>query len=154
MRKNSWANDELELLVNLSNSKLKNKWKKISGIIGTKTAMQCVYKYRKLNPKNRIKFKKSNDDDYLIKNKRVSDFFSQVHHVDLKQVSWIKTNIDSNIKLFSHFPVLQADEIPPIPRFKNDSLEYINSTLIKQSSKGIKLFINTSFRIKRYNKLL
>ena len=116
--------------------------------------MQCVYKYRKLNPKNRIKFKKSNDDDYLIKNKRVSDFFSQVHHVDLKQVSWIKTNIDSNIKLFSHFPVLQADEIPPIPRFKNDSLEYINSTLIKQSSKGIKLFINTSFRIKRYNKLL
>ena len=44
-----WSKEEDILLIKLSQSKLKNKWKKISKIIGTKTASQCTYRLKILS---------------------------------------------------------------------------------------------------------
>jgi len=44
-----WSKEEDMLLIKLSQSKLRNKWKKISKIIGTKTASQCTYRLKVLS---------------------------------------------------------------------------------------------------------
>lgn len=44
-----WTKAENILLLKLSQSKIKNKWKKISKHIGTKTASQCIYRLKMLS---------------------------------------------------------------------------------------------------------
>jgi len=44
-----WTKQEDILLLKLSQSKLKSKWKKISKIIGNKTSSQCSYRFKHLS---------------------------------------------------------------------------------------------------------
>jgi hypothetical protein len=131
-----WIKEEEDLLVKLCGSKIKKKWRKISKIIGNKTIMQCIYKYRCLLKRNKIKSSKTESEDVLLTNKKVKDYFSQNFYLNFSRVSGIKTNCKFS---FDFPPKLENTPIKPIVKLA--TLEYINSTLIKQNSKG-KYLIN------------
>jgi hypothetical protein len=71
-----WTKEESKLLLSLVNSKLRKKWRKISQIIGTKSAYQCSYKYKKF-----VKYKKHilyDNDDILMRNTNVSKIIKKL----------------------------------------------------------------------------
>ena len=130
-----WKKEEVNLLIKLNRSNIKKKWKKISQIIG-KSIMQCIYKYKCLLKRNRIKNSNKDPEDVLLTDKKVKEFFTQNFNLNFVRVSEIKTNTsDSQDFLPKH------DILPLKPIIKLASLEYINSTIIKQNTKG-KFLIN------------
>lgn len=79
-----WTKEESKLLLSLANSNLNKKWKKISSIIGNKSAYQCSYKYKKI-----VKYKKHlslDNEDILMKNSKVSEIIKKLDKKKIKPI--------------------------------------------------------------------
>ncbi len=89
-----WTKEETRLLLRLSNSKLRKKWKKISEIIGSKTACQCSYKFKKLQKRNKhILFDK---EDFLISNHEVKKYFEKYERYGFNEGTKLDNRIENN----------------------------------------------------------
>ena len=71
---NGWTeNEEYMLLMLNKNDKLRDKWKTISDIISTKTAKQCLFRFRKLNANKILDNKKISQLTYIDEGKEVAE---------------------------------------------------------------------------------
>ena len=73
-----WTDKETSRLINLCTSELKQKWKKIADIIGTKTASQCNYQYKVLKREGKIKDNISSD---IMNDSTVVDYFKKKYNL-------------------------------------------------------------------------
>lgn len=89
----NWTSHEDWLLKILSQSKLKNKWKTISKIIGTKTVSQCIYRLKKISSKmltgNALtnifnEVKNPNYDIENVKDMIISEYFQKTNLMGVK----------------------------------------------------------------------
>ena len=89
----NWTSHEDWLLKILSQSKLKNKWKTISKIIGTKSISQCIYRLKKISSKvltgNTLtnifnEVKNPNYDIENVKDMIISEYFQKSNLMGIK----------------------------------------------------------------------
>lgn len=96
-----WSKEEDKMLIRLCHSKLKAKWKKISEIIGSKSASQCAYRYKKLKAQNLMNKPSEEDEDILISDDHVKKYFSKYENYGVdkyRSLSARNSNLRSNFR--------------------------------------------------------
>lgn len=91
----NWTTHEDFLLINLSKSRLANKWKIISDIIGTKTQNQCVYRLKRLALQYKTDYLTKN----ILNNNELSEIIQQSNNKDILDN---KANLQDAL-IISHF---------------------------------------------------
>lgn len=131
-----WTKKEENLLLQLCQSKLRKKWNDISNIIGSKSASQCSYKYRKLKKSGKYdrltsknNLRDDDDDDDCEDAIKADNCNKQKKYI--RNSTEFRTTNTSNSTLadfkFTAFPSISTqDSIDPLrvskPNFKYDSI--------------------------------
>jgi hypothetical protein len=139
-----WTKEEDILLLKLSQSKLKNKWKKISKLINTKTASQCTYRLKLLS-QSKIDPDSPGTSQQLSLKVTLNENNNKIH--EKSNLPFLKTNHDKKIRnlgikvnnVTKLFGVIKNDD-NHIEKDKNvenkvrTSLEFKNPDSVKRCS--------------------